>query len=78
MMKWYQQNNKAAGNSWMVLGSRFAKVFNVFVSGVVPGAVVSLSRADYKVQSDGSLRRITGKPRNRKRPGIVLTERVAQ
>jgi hypothetical protein len=63
MAKWYRQNNRAAGNRWMLLGSRFAKVFNVFVSGVEPGAVVSLSRADYQVQSDGSLRRISGKKR---------------
>jgi hypothetical protein len=72
MNKWYNRNNKSEGNRWMLLGSRFSKVLNPIAFNIEPGTVVKMSRHDYRVEPDGSVRRVTGKRRTRKRPGIIL------
>lgn len=55
----------------MKLGSRAAKVLNT--RDFPAGSEIKMSRAVYKIQPDGSIRRIQPKP-NRVKRGIVFTK----
>lgn len=73
MAKSYPFKNTAEGSNWMLLGSKFARVLNPLNQDLRTGTVVKMSRNEYQVQSDGSVRRVTGKRRTRKKSGVLLT-----